>query len=69
MTTKPDPYLALAGALLPPGETINDVLDSIGVGEISFEERLALVQTGALVSIARSLRSIDQGGLQTTIHD
>jgi hypothetical protein len=33
--TKLDPYLDLAEALLPQGRTVDDVLNAIGVGEIS----------------------------------
>jgi hypothetical protein len=65
--TKPDPYLALAEVLLPSqhDSTINDVLDSIGHGEIDFDQRIALTQTFALISIARSLRGIEVDGVNT----
>ncbi|HEY3561802.1 MAG TPA: hypothetical protein VGL05_30260 [Kribbella sp.] len=64
--TKPDPYLGLAESLLPDGNgDINETLNWIGHGEIDFDQRIALVQSFALISIARSLRSIDADGLRT----
>ncbi|MEV0287958.1 hypothetical protein AB0H36_27910 [Kribbella sp. NPDC050820] len=64
--TKPDPYLGLAESLLPDGQgDINETLNWIGHGEIDFNQRIALVQSFALLSIARSLRGLEQDGITT----
>jgi hypothetical protein len=60
MPKQPDPNLALAEQLLPV-----DQLDHMDSASLPRERQIELAQTHALISIARSLRGIEQEGVQT----
>ncbi|MFF1818413.1 hypothetical protein ACFVWG_14020 [Kribbella sp. NPDC058245] len=53
MARKPDPDVQRAA----------DLIDDLETEDLSLDQRLALARTHALVSIARSLDSLDRSGI------